>query len=109
MSLSNKDKIKRIYETLPKMNCGLCGFGSCAKFARAVAEEKASPFACRQDPWAGYAISRTVGANIPGELASVPRLEFSSSRETLGQDIQTLSNKVDDILARIEKLKVGKR
>lgn len=109
MGVSTKEKIKRIYETLPKMNCGLCGFESCAKFARAVAEGKASPFVCRQDPWAGYAISRITGTNIPGELASVPGPGFSSSWEALGQDIERLSNKVDHILARIEKLKARKQ
>ena len=108
MGTSTREKIKRIYETLPKMNCGLCGFESCAKFARAVAEGKASPFGCRQDPGAGYAIGRIVGANIPGELASVPRPGFSSSRKALGQDIQRLSDKVDDILVRIERLKARK-
>jgi Na+-translocating ferredoxin:NAD+ oxidoreductase RNF subunit RnfB len=109
MSLSNKDKIKRIYETLPKMNCGLCGFESCAKFAKAVAEGQVSPFGCRQDPLAAYTISRIVGVNVPGELASAYGPEFSSLREALGQDIKRLYNEVDDILARIEKLKVGKQ
>jgi Na+-translocating ferredoxin:NAD+ oxidoreductase RNF subunit RnfB len=109
MGVSTKEKIRRIYEILPRMNCGLCGFESCAKFARAVAEGKASPFACRQDPGAGYAIGRIVGVEMLGELASVPGPGFTSSREALGQDIQRLSGRVDDILARIEKLKAGKQ
>jgi Na+-translocating ferredoxin:NAD+ oxidoreductase RNF subunit RnfB len=109
MVISTRDRIGRIYEALPKMNCGLCGFESCAKFARAVAEGKVSPFGCRQDPSAAYTISRIVGANIPGELASAREPEFSSSREALGQDIKIMYNEVDDILARIEKLKVGKQ
>ena len=83
--------------------------GSCAKFVRAVAEGKVSSFGCRQDPSVGYSIGRILGANIPAELTSVTRPGFSSSREALGHDIQRLSNKVDDILARIEKLKARKQ
>jgi hypothetical protein len=109
MVISTRDRIRRIYEALPKVNCGLCGFESCAKFARAVEEGEASLFGCRQDPWAGYTISRITGTNIPWEFASVPGPGFSSSWEALGQDIQRLSNKVDDILARIEKLKARKQ
>jgi Na+-translocating ferredoxin:NAD+ oxidoreductase RNF subunit RnfB len=41
-----KDKIKEIYETLPQLNCSLCGFEGCGQFAKAVAEGRASPFGC---------------------------------------------------------------
>jgi Na+-translocating ferredoxin:NAD+ oxidoreductase RNF subunit RnfB len=105
MNISTKDRIKRIYETLPKINCGRCGFDSCARFARAVSEGKASPFGCRQEPWTGYLINEIVGANIPAESTSAHRAGLSSSHETLTHDIQTLSDKVNDILYRIEKLK----
>jgi hypothetical protein len=103
-----KEQIKRIYEALPRMNCGRCGFESCGGFARAVAEGKASPFGCRQDHLVGYTISRIVGARIPGELASVSGPGLSSSPEAFGQDIKGLSNRVDSILAQIEKLKAEK-
>jgi Na+-translocating ferredoxin:NAD+ oxidoreductase RNF subunit RnfB len=109
MVISTGDRIRRIYEALPKMNCGLCGFESCAKFARAVAEGQVSPFGCRQDPLVAYTISRIVGAIIPSELASVPGPGFSSSREALGQDMKRLYNELDDILARIEKLRARKQ
>ena len=39
-----KDEIKRIYEMLPQLNCGSCGFEGCGQFAKAVAEGRASPF-----------------------------------------------------------------
>jgi len=29
----SKEKIRKIYEILPKLNCGFCGFGSCGQFA----------------------------------------------------------------------------
>jgi Na+-translocating ferredoxin:NAD+ oxidoreductase RNF subunit RnfB len=104
MAVSTKEKIRRIYEALPRINCGLCGFESCGKFARAVAEGRASPFACRQDPWAGYAISEIVGRKVP---AYRYRLQ-PASPEALGQEIRRLSRNVDDILVRIEKLKARK-
>lgn len=109
VSTKTKEKIKRIYEALPKMNCGLCGFESCAKFARAVAREEASPFGCRQDPWAGYTISNIMVANLPVEPTSSAEPVISASREALGQDIRRLSSKVDDILARVENLKARKQ
>jgi Na+-translocating ferredoxin:NAD+ oxidoreductase RNF subunit RnfB len=110
MVVSTKEKMRRIYEALPKINCGLCGFESCGKFARAVAEGRASPFACRQDPWAGYAISEIVGRKVPAyryqlQPASFTKLGISASPEALGQEIRRLSRNVDDILVRIEKLK----
>jgi Na+-translocating ferredoxin:NAD+ oxidoreductase RNF subunit RnfB len=60
----NKEKIREIFEVLPKLNCGFCGFGSCGQFARAVAEGRASPFDCKQDPWSGYRISEIVEAEV---------------------------------------------
>jgi len=50
VAISSKEKIREIYEVLPKLSCGFCGFGSCGQFARAVVEGGASPFGCRQNP-----------------------------------------------------------
>ena len=110
MVVSTKEKIKRICEALPKMDCGLCGFESCGWFARAVAEGRASPFGCRQDPWIGYRISEIVGFNIPAEptATSFPKPGANASLEVLGRDIRRLSNTVDDILARIGELRARK-
>ena len=110
MAVSTKEKIRKIYEALPRINCGLCGFESCGKFARAVAEERASPFGCRQNPWVGYTISEIVGPKVPAyryglQPASFPEPGIGASPEALGQEIQRLSKHVDDILVRIEKLK----
>jgi Na+-translocating ferredoxin:NAD+ oxidoreductase RNF subunit RnfB len=101
MAVSTKNRIKRIYEALPRTDCGRCGFESCAKFARSVAEGKASPFGCRRDPGVGYAISGILREDMTGG--------FASSREALNQDISRLCREVDDILSRIEELKVGRR
>ena len=110
MVVSTKEKIRKIYEALPRMNCGLCGFESCGKFARAVAEGNASPFGCRQNPWAGYTVSEIVGLKVPtyryrSQSASFPEPGIGASPEALGQEIWRLSKHVDDILVRIEKLK----
>ena len=106
----SKEKIKEIYEVLPKLNCGFCGFESCGQFARAVAEGRVSPFGCRQNPWSGYRISEIIGAEVPVysygfQPAFVPRPRVSPSAKALKEEVQGLSQSVDDMLARIEKLK----
>jgi len=106
----SKEKIREIYEVLPKLNCGFCGFGSCGQFARAVAEGRASPFGCRQNPWSGYKISEIIGAQVPAysygyQPAFVSRPGVSPSAKALKEEVQGLSQSVDDMLARIEKLK----
>jgi len=108
--MSSKKKIKEIYEVLPKLNCGFCGFGNCGQFARAVAEGKASPFSCRQNPWSGYRISEIIGVQVPAysyahQPAFVSRLEGTISPKALGEEVRELSQRADDILASIEKLK----
>ena len=109
----SKEKIGEIYELLPKLNCGFCGFGSCGQFARAVAEGKALPFGCRQNPWSGYRISEIIGAEVPVyaygfQPAFVPRPGVSPSAKALKEEVQELSQSVDDMLARIENLKARK-
>ena len=110
MTVSTKEKIGRIYEALPKMNCGLCGFESCGKFARAVAGGEASPFGCKQDQWVGYTITEIVGLKVPAhrhrlQPASFPKPGTGASPEVLEQEMRRLAEHVDDILVRIEKLK----
>ena len=106
----NKEKIKEIYEVLPKLNCGFCGFGSCGQFARAVAEGRASPFGCRQNPWSGYKISEIIGVKVPAYSYGF-RPAFTSKTgvtppaktlKALREEVKGLSRGVDDILARIE-------
>jgi len=110
----SKEKIKEIYEVLPKVNCGFCGFGSCGQFARAVVEARASPFGCRQNPWSGYRISEIMGMKVPAysygfQPAFTPALGVTPSPKALGEEVRGLSQSVDDILARIENLKARKQ
>jgi Na+-translocating ferredoxin:NAD+ oxidoreductase RNF subunit RnfB len=109
----NKDKIREIFEVLPKLNCGFCGFGSCGQFARAVAEGRASPFGCKQDPWSGYRISEIIGAEVSAYGYEFQPAPFLHRRSTPSPDalkasreeVKGLSHAVDDILARIDRLK----
>ena len=104
--------MKEGYEVLPKLNCGLCIYGNCGQFARAVAEGKASPFACQQNPWAGYKISEIIGVKAPAsgyryesyQPVLAQRAWAPPSPASLRKEVGGLSQKVDDILARIEKL-----
>lgn len=101
MDAGTKQQIKRIYQALPQRDCGFCGFDGCGKFARAVAEGRASPFGCKQNPQVGYVINEILGGGVP---AHQPK---TASLEGLGQEVRKLSKDVADILVRIEKLKAS--
>lgn len=100
MDTSTKQKIKEIYEALPRRDCGFCGFDGCGQFARAVAEGRASPFSCKQNPMSGYTINEILGE----KPARQPK---TASLAGLRQEIGRLSQDVADILVRIERLKAG--
>ena len=108
-----KDKIKRIYEALPQLNCGLCGFEGCGQFARAVAEGRASPFGCRQDPWAGYRIGEIMGIKAAvfgyhptfGQPRFAQRLNPHASIGSLRAEMIELSKRIEGILDRLDSLK----
>ncbi len=113
MAPAKKDTIKQIYDLLPKLNCGFCGFENCGQFAKAVAEEKASPFGCRQNPWAGYRISEVVGMRVPVfgyqqrsyQPIFAQRPGPTASLEALKKEVTALSKRIDGILDRIQNLK----
>ena len=113
-SISNKEKIREIYQVLPKLNCGLCGYGNCGQFARAVAEKRASPFGCRQNPSAGYKISEIIGIKLPAYSYRFQPAFFSPSRvspssKATREEIQELTKEAANILARIETLKARRQ
>ena len=41
------EKVRQIYELLPKRDCGACGYESCYECALAIASGEAPPDACR--------------------------------------------------------------
>lgn len=94
MDTGTKQKTKRIHQALPHQDCGFCGFDGCGHFARAVAEGRASPFGCKQNPQVGYILKEIMGDEEP-----------AASLEGLRQEIDNLSQDVADILVRIERLK----
>lgn len=96
MDTITKQKIKRIYQALPHQDCGFCGFDGCGPFARAVAEGRASPFGCKQNPQVGYILKEIMADGAPAPAASLAGLR---------QEIGKLSEDVADILVRIERLK----
>jgi len=112
----NKDNIKKIYELLPHINCGLCGYDNCGQFAKAVAEGNASPFGCRQNPWVGYNISEIIGVQVPAfgyqqrsyQHFIGPRLGPVPSLELLRKEVGELSKRMEDLLNRIENLRKKK-
>ena len=111
--MDKKDIIGRIYQALPKLDCGFCGFKNCGQFARAVAEGRASPFGCQQNSWSGYRISQIIGTKLPAysygfQPASVPMEGVAPSPKALRQEVGGLSQRVDNILVRIEKLRGNK-
>ena len=109
-NMEKKDIIRQVYEVLPKLNCGFCGFGNCGQFAKAVAEGKASLFGCQQNPWSGYRISQIISVKVPAyryrfRPAYVPGAVASPSTKTLKAESRALSRKMDEILVRIERLR----
>ena len=110
--LAIKDKVKQIYDVLPQLNCGFCGYGNCGQFAKAVAEGIASPFGCRQNPWIGYEISDIIGLKTP--FTGYPNRFYQSSitssagsypsLESLGKEVRELSKRMEGMLDRIDAL-----
>ena len=58
-----KEKVKKIYEVLPKLNDRRCGYRTCGEFARAVVKGEAPCYGCVSG---GYEIAKKV-CNIMGE------------------------------------------
>ena len=112
MAVADKVTIKQIYDSLPQVNCGLCGYENCGRFAKAVAEGRASPFGCRQDPWVGYKISEITGTGKAIEGSTInfygsyfaPRPKPHASFGLLRAEVGELSNRIQGILKRINSL-----
>ena len=64
-----KEKIKKIYEVLPKLDDQRCGYKSCGEFARAVAERKAPCYGCVSGgPEVAAKVCEIMGAGVPEEV-----------------------------------------
>jgi hypothetical protein len=74
-----KEKTRKIYEVLPKLDDQRCGYKSCGEFARAAAEGKASCYGCVSGgPEVAAKVCEIMGAKVPQEaiaqFAPSPRL-----------------------------------
>jgi hypothetical protein len=66
-----KEKIKRIYDVLPKLDDQRCGYTSCGEFARAVAEGKAPCYGCVSGgPKVAAKVCEIMGAKVPQEATA---------------------------------------
>jgi hypothetical protein len=63
-----KEKIRKIYKVLPKLDDQRCGYKSCGEFARAVAEGKAPCYGCVSGgPEVAAKVCEIIGARVPEE------------------------------------------
>jgi hypothetical protein len=61
-----KEKTKKIYQILPKLDDQRCGYKSCGEFARAVAEGKAPCYGCISGgPEVAAKVCEIMGARVP--------------------------------------------
>jgi hypothetical protein len=68
----SKEKTRKIYEVLPKLDDQRCGYKSCGEFARAVAEGKAPCYGCVSGgPEVATKVCGIMGAKVPQE--AIPR------------------------------------
>lgn len=74
-----KDKIKKIYQVLPKLDDQQCGYNTCGEFARAVADGKAPCYGCVSGgPEVAAKVCEIMGARVPEQAISRfgPSLRF---------------------------------
>jgi hypothetical protein len=61
-----KEKIREIYEVLPKLDDQRCGYKTCGEFAKAVAEGKAPCYGCVSGgPEVATKVCEIMGARVP--------------------------------------------
>jgi hypothetical protein len=63
-----KEKTRKIYEVLPKLDDQRCGYKTCGEFARAVADGKAPCNGCVSGgPEVATEVCKIMGARVPEE------------------------------------------
>lgn len=85
-----KEKIRKIYEVLPKLDDQQCGYKSCGEFARAVAEGKAPCYGCVSGgPQVAAKVCEIMGAKVPQEAVAqfVPSPGSYQPRLSGGRDM----------------------
>jgi len=77
-----KEKTKKIYEVLPKLDDQRCGYKTCGEFARAVADGKAPCYGCVSGgPEVAAKVCEIMGARVPEQATPQfgPSLGFYQS------------------------------
>jgi hypothetical protein len=70
-----KEKAKRIYDVLPKLDDKKCRYKSCGEFARAVAEGKAPCYGCVSGgPQVAAKVCEIMGVRVPEEATPQPSI-----------------------------------
>ena len=82
--MEEKKKIKEIYDALPHLNCGFCGYKNCGHYARMVAEGRAFPNLCLGGLYVAWKIRRIMGMD---KLEEIEQRELALLRklEELGK------------------------
>jgi hypothetical protein len=63
-----KEKTRKIYDVLPKLDDKRCGYRTCGEFARAVSEGKAPCYGCVSGgPQVAAKVCEIMGAKVPQE------------------------------------------
>ena len=119
-----KEKIKKIYEVLPKLDDGRCGYRTCGQFARAAAEGRAPCYGCATGgPQVAQKVCEIMGVKIPKEVQAgyfgFPQPGILGGRgmrisrgsglttvspEELKTTVSNLRQQADDIMRRIDKM-----
>jgi len=111
-SASIEETVRRVVRELPGRDCGLCGFGNCRGFAKAVVAGKALPCGCRQDPGAARRIEKVLQA--VQMRRKITRVEQRQSRPADGEgqtaaalqaELEAITKRADALLARIDTRK----
>jgi len=64
-----KEKTKKIYEVLPKLDDQRCGYKTCGEFARAVADGRAPCYGCVSGgPEVAAKVCEIMGARVPEQV-----------------------------------------
>ncbi len=64
--MSSKEKVREIYEVLPKLDDRRCGYKTCGEFARAVADGKAPCYGCVSGgPEVAAKVCEIMGVRVP--------------------------------------------
>ena len=111
MKTTHDIRVQEVYEVLPKLDCGLCGYRNCRRFAEAVVEGKAHLSGCRQDRFAARKIAavlgslaRTQGADSEASVAGPRMTRQRASAVSIRLEIGGLAKEADALLARIKAL-----